>query len=235
MTPSRLDVRGATGLAAEADVAQDGLDLGFGREDREAEAGGEGAVADDAVAGDFGHDGVIHDGFAEGFGAEHGGAHDGVVGDHRAVVGEGGGACGGEGFEVGDFLALPPARDAGGGEDAHGEGVLDLLAEPFGGVAGGKGVGHGDDAGEAACGGSLGAGAAGLGEGVAGVAEMDVDVPEAGRGDETRGVEAGQARGVGAGGEDAPFADGEVGGGVGAAGGIDDPHVREDKVCHDGG
>ena len=98
-----LDVRGATGFAAEPDIAQHGLDLGFGREERQPQLTRNRTVTDHAVFGNRRYDRMIHDRLAEPLGARHRFAHDRIVGDHCAVIGKGGGTGGGEGIEVGDF------------------------------------------------------------------------------------------------------------------------------------
>ena len=55
-----LDVQGAAGLAAEADVARHGFGFCLGREDGQVVAVCERAVADHAVLCEGRHDGVIH-------------------------------------------------------------------------------------------------------------------------------------------------------------------------------
>jgi hypothetical protein len=68
------------------------------------------------------------------------------------------------------------------------DGVVDEL-DGAGAVGDGRGVGHADDGRETAGGGGAGAGADGLLVRLAGFAEMDVDIDEAGAGDEAGGVD----------------------------------------------
>ena len=232
-------VVGSSDVAKQADVALDDAGLGFDGHAAEAEAEGDRARVHAASGGEAGVFGVLGDGEAEAARSEEGGAHDAVFEDGPTVVGEAYGAGFGEGFKVREVLA-----EAAQGGSGHGEEV-DLRLS-FGGehplqggdgVVDGECVGHGDDAGEATGGGGGGAGGDGLLVGLAGFAEMDVNVDETGRDDEAGGVEDfGGFHGVeGAGGfdgGDAPLADEEVARGVEICGGIDEVAAGDEYVLH---
>ena len=99
------------------------------------------------------------------------------------------------------------------------------------------GVGHGDYGGEASGGGGGGAGGDGLFPGLAGLAEVDVDVDEAGGGDEVGGVYGfgGFDFGEGAGGFYGGYAavlDVDVAGAIEAGGGVDGAGVEDEEVVH---
>ncbi len=168
---------------------------------------------------------MLGEGDIEAGAGDQGCAHDVVVEDGLAVVGESNRSRCVEGGHVGELLAERAKGDGGHGEDADG-GVAfrgeDVL---HGGnaIGDGGGVGHGDDGGDAAEGRGARAGADGLFPGLAGLAEVDVEVDEAGEDVEAGGVDVLGRGGVGDGvwgfdGGDAAIADEEVAEGVDAGG-----------------
>ncbi len=129
-----------------------------------------------------------------------GAAHDHRVVDALAVVGEdlhsGGRIV--HGAELGELLALQ--ADGDGADGLH-VAVAGLLAEPpdllddTGGVGDREGVGHGVHGGEAADRRGLGAGQDGLGVLAAGLAQVGVEVDEAGQQDLARRLDHGGVAG----------------------------------------
>ncbi len=122
-----------------------------------------------------------------------GAAHEHGVVHALAVVGEDPHAGGGVGHraQLGQLTALQ--ADGDGADRVH-VAVGELAAEPphllhhAGGVGDGRGVGHGVHGGVAAAGGGLGAGLDGLGVLAAGLAQVGVQIHEAGQHDRALGV-----------------------------------------------
>ena len=89
-----------------------------------------------------------------------------------------------DGFKIGDFAPKPPLGNAGGGKKNRSRAriarCLALIVHPLRRVAGGSRVGHRDDRGKSAAPRRLKARRRCLRLGNAGIAEMDVDVNEAG-------------------------------------------------------
>ncbi|MDF9802525.1 hypothetical protein M2436_001072 [Streptomyces sp. HB372] len=191
-------------VGGEEDVAGDDRLLGDGRPPAEPEFGGDDALVHLGALGEAGLLGVLGDDAVEGLHVLQGAAHDHRVVDALAVVGEdlhpGGGVV--HRAELGELLALQAD-----GDGAHGlhVAVAGLLAEPpdllddAGGVGDGEGVGHGVHGGEAADGRGPGAGEDGLGVLAAGLAQMGVQVDQAGQQDLPLGLDHGGAGGVEAG------------------------------------
>lgn len=102
------------------------------------------------------------------------------------------------GAELGELLALQADGDGADGLDVA---VAGLLAEPVdllddtGGVGDRVGVGHGEDGGVAAGGGGAGAGEDGLGVLAAGLAQVGVEVDQAGQQDLPLGLDDRRALG----------------------------------------
>lgn len=100
-----------------------------------------------------------------------------------------------------EFGELLPLQADGDGADGLHVAVAGLLAEPVdllddtGGVGDRVGVGHGEDGRESAGGGGTGAGEDGLGVLAAGLAQMGVQVDEAGQQDPALGLDHGGAPG----------------------------------------
>ena len=166
-------------------------------------------------------------------------AHDVVFENRAAIVSDGDGASG---FERGEVVSASPFDP----RVAAAMGKTRTDAPAFGGlhparelrrVIDGSRVGHGGDGGESAGGGGRGAGGDGFFVGLAGLAEMNVNVDEAGRDDQARGVEdfrAVFAFELAGGGDfgDATVFEKDVFGGVDACGGIDEMAVEEGERCH---
>ena len=137
----------------------------------------------------------------------------------------------------GEGLTLHADGNAAGGEDfdngVTADGVVDEL-DGAGVVGDGGRVGHAHDGGEAAGGGGAGAGANGLLVRLAGFAEVDVDIDEAGAGDEPVGVDFFRAFFLRGGERRDEFAvdDKEVATGVAFGGGVDDAGVLDPEVRH---
>ncbi len=119
-------------------------------------------------------------------------AHDRVAEDRLAVVGEGHGACPLERGEVSELFAMAADGCSGNRKDVHVRAArgIEHPAGDFSRVIHGAGVGHGADGGKAA--GGCGHGAAGdrLFVGLAGLAQVNVNIDEARCDDESAGVEA---------------------------------------------
>jgi hypothetical protein len=118
-------------------------------------------------------------------------AHDAVFEDGVAVVGDGHCAGGLDGRIVVDGLALRSARGRGDGKDANGRAALRRL-HPAGNlrrVVHRDGVGHGRNGGESARRGRRRAGGDGLLVALAGLAQVDVHVDQAGRDGQAGGVQ----------------------------------------------
>lgn len=241
-TGEMLDVQGATGLPTASNIVADGLDFGFGGEDGEVELAGGGAIAHHATVLDVGADGVIHDDAPESLRAEHDFTHDLGGGNHVAIVGKATGTGLGEGFEVGRLV--PGAFGGATGGSVEGDIRIGGGGAPdeVGGVGCRGGVGHGDGAGEATESGGAGAGSEVFGGGVAGIAEVDMDVAGSGHDDEVVAVKDGEVRG-GVEGErggrgDAPRGvDKEGGKGVAPGGGVEEAGAGNEEglsVVHGG-
>src|SRR5581483_3430914 len=139
----------------------------------------------------------------------------------------------------GDLLALLPGSDAPGGINPDdGIAVGDILDEldRAGVVRHRHGVGHADDGGETAGGGGARAARDGLLVRLAGLAEVDVNIDQAGAGDEAGGIDLAGAFFVGGAerfDEDA-VADENIAVAIAAGGGIDEVGVGDPEGGHGG-
>jgi hypothetical protein len=232
----QVDVR--AGVFGKYYVAGDDEVFGGVGPSAEAEAGGDDALVHHGTLGHGSVLAVIHDGQVEHLGVFDGAAHEFVVLDAVAVVGDGDDAGAFERADGGEGLALHADGDAAGGENFHdgvaANGVVDVL-DGAGVVGDGRRVGHAHDGGEPAGGGGAGAGGDGFLMRLAGLAEVDVDVDEAGAGDEAGGVDflrglflrGGERRG------EAAVDDEEVAGGVALGGRVDDAGVLDPEGGHE--
>ena len=166
-----------------------------------------------------------------------GAAHELVVLHAMAVVGDGDDAGALERAGGRELLALLPDGDAAGRIDvddgAAFDGVVDVL-DGAGVVGDRAGVRHADDGGESAGGGGPRAGLDGLLVRLAGLAQVHVDVDQAGAGDEAAGVDLLRRlllRGGEAGHEPA-VGDEEIAPGVAPGGGVDDAGVGDPEEGH---
>ncbi len=137
---------------------------------------------------------MLGDEAVEGLDVLQGPAHQAGVGDAVAVVGEHADLRGrvGHRADLGEALAGEADRDRADGLDVGVPGGAaergDLLDDP-GGVGDGVGVGHGAHGRVAALGGGAGAGADGLGVLAAGLAQVGVEVDQAGQEHQAVGVD----------------------------------------------
>lgn len=179
------DVDAGADVLGEQDVAGDDRLLGDGRPAAETEFRGDDALVHLGALGEAGLLGVLGDDAAEGLHVLQGAAHDHGVVHALAVVGEDGDARGGlvHGAQLGELLALQADGDRADGLHVAVTGLLaqapDLL-DDAGGVGDREGVRHGEHGGVAAGGGGAGAGEDGLGVLAAGLAQVGVQVDEAG-------------------------------------------------------
>ncbi len=168
---------------------------------QEAELAGDLALVHLGALGQPGLLRVLGDDTVEGLHVLQRAAHHHRVVDALAVVGEDPDAGRGlvHGAELGELLALQADGD---GADRLDVAVAGLLAQPpdlldhTGGVGHREGVGHRVDGGEAALGGGAGAGEDGLGVLTAGLAQVGVQVDQAGQDDQPGGVDLDVRRGV---------------------------------------
>ena len=235
----RADAFGGEDVPDELDVAFDDAGFGFGGIAAQAEPEGHGAGVHDGTVREAGVLGVLRNGQAEAAGAQECGAHHGWIEDGLSVVGEAERSGRGEGLEVGEFRA--PAAEGGGGhgEEAYGRiaGRVEHPGQGGGTVVDRQGVWHGHDGGEATGGGGAGSGGDGLLVGLAGFAEVDVDVDEAGRDNEAGSVDDLDFANLGKGsrlvdGKDEAIADEDVSRLVHAGGRVDDVAAGNNKVAH---
>ena len=185
------DVHAGADVRGEQHVAGDDRLLGDGGPAGQAELGGDDALVHLGALGEPGLLGVLGDDAVERLHVLQRAAHDHRVVDALAVVGEdphpGGGVV--HGAQLGELLALQ--ADGDGADRLH-VAVAGLPAEPpdllddAGGVGDREGVGHGVHGGVAAAGGGPGAGEHGLGVLAAGLAQVGVQVDEAGQQDPAR-------------------------------------------------
>lgn len=182
------DVHPGADVLGEQHVARDDRLLRDGRPAAEAELGRDDALVHLGALGQAGLLGVLGDDAAEGLHVLQGAAHDHRVVDALAVVGEDGDARGRvvHRAELGELLALQ--ADGDGADGLHvAVAVLaaqapDLLDDARG-VGDREGVGHGEHRGVAAARGGPGAGQDGLGVLAARLAQMGVEVDQAGEQD----------------------------------------------------
>jgi hypothetical protein len=229
-----LHVDARAGQFREEDVARDDHVLRDARPAGQAEHGAPVALVHDAAGGE-----VVVLAMVEGEEVEHAGvieraAHDLVVLDAMAVVGERDHAGLVERADGRELLALHADGDAAGGEDVDAGRFERALAHERDGVRavrGRVGVGHGQDAGEAARRRRARAGGDGFLLAAARFAQVDVHVDEAGRDDEALRVDDGHGGILRRGGAfgDASVDDEEIADFVPARGGIDDPSAANEK------
>ena len=175
-------------------VAGDDRLLGDGRPPGQPEAAGELALVHLGALGQARLLGVLGDDAVERLDVLQRASHQDRVADALAVVGEdphpGGGVC--HRAQLGELLALEADGDGADGVDVAVAGLPaqppDLLDDARG-VGDRLGVGHRVDGGEAAHRGGLGAGLDGLGVLATGLAQVGVQVDEAGEGHETGAVD----------------------------------------------
>jgi hypothetical protein len=238
-----LAVDVGAGHFGEADVAGDDEVFAGGGPAAQAEHGAPVAFVHHAI----GDDGIIL-AVVEHREVEHlcvfeGAAHELVVLDAMPVVRDGDDAGAFEGADGGEFLALEADADGPRDEDVDLGLALALFADQGDGarVIDGRGrIGHAEDGREAAAGGGGGAGGDGFLGGLAGFAEVDVEVDEAGGDDFAGGIEAraggsGVGGGLGADASDLAFEDEQIGVGIEVVGRIDDPASGDEEVAHSGG
>ena len=192
-----LDVeRGAGGLG-QRDVARDDLRLGLRRH--------AGQVAAFAMFARMHHTGffqhvvlgVFHQHLAEQLGGVQRFFQQRGVRNHTAIVGEGGGARGGQRREVGQLLALAVFRHAARRQHARQPDLRATLQHELDDVrrrVRRQGVRHGNHGGEAAARRRAGAGLDGFRGFAARLAQMDVQIDQARRDDEAGSVEDGKGR-----------------------------------------
>ena len=206
------DVRG------EQAVPRDDRLLGHGGPAGQAKAAGHLALVELGALGEPGILRVLGDHPVEGLDVFQGPAHQQRVGHAPAVVGEHADSRGrvGHGAELGEPGAGQPDRDRADRLDVAVPGrpaqAPDLLDHP-GGIGDRIGIGHGVHGGVAAERGRPGAGLDRLGVLAARLAQVRVQVDQAGQGDQAVGVEhlgAGVAQ-PGADGRDGPAAEQDVG------------------------
>lgn len=191
-------------MGGEQYVAGDDRLLGDGGPAAETEFRGDDALVHLGALGEAGFLGVLRDDAVEGLHVLQRTAHDHRVVDALAVVGEdfhsGGRIV--HGAELGELLALQ--ADSDGADRLH-VAVAGLLAEPpdllddTGGVGDREGVGHGMHGGEATDGRRLRPGEDGLGVLAAGLAQVGVEVDQAGQQDLALGLDDGRVTGLDAG------------------------------------
>ena len=178
-------------LAEESDVAFDDVRFSLNRHTAQSEAEGDGTGVHAASAGQASVLGVLRDRQTKPGGDDQRGSHDVVVKDGLAVVGEAHGPGDGEGLVVREMFAHGALRGGRHGEQMD-RGVALRREHPgqgLNGVIHRNGVRHGDDSGVATGGGSAGAGRDGLLPGLAWLAEMDVNIDEAGGKNKASGVD----------------------------------------------
>ena len=204
----------------------------------EAELHGHGALVHHGADGHGVILAMVHEREVEHLGVFAGAAHELVGLDAVAVVGDGDDAGAFERADGSEGLALHAHGDATGrvNVDTGGAcgGVLDEL-DGAGAVGHWGGVGHADHAGEAAGGGGAGAGLDSFLMRLAGLAEVNMNIHQAGGGDEAGGVDAAGLFWVGGGracDEDAITQEELAGGFVAFGGGIDDAGVLNMKERH---
>ena len=231
-----LHVNVRAGVAGENDVAGDNDVLGGVRPTFEAETGGDDALVHHGLVGHRLVLTVVEHGEVEHLRVFDGAAHE-LVGLHaEAVVGERDDASFLERAVRGELLALHADGDAAGRVNAHGRGGTGGLDELDGaGVVGdGRGVGHAHHGGETAGGGGLRTGEDGLLVRLAGLAEMDVDVDEAGADDEAAGVDHARLFLLRASelGDELAAGNEDIALGVALSGGVDDATVFDPEERH---
>ena len=178
-----LDVQLGTGQACERDIALDLQLLALGRPAEHAQACGDDALVDLALAHEAGVLAVAHENLAEHDAVVHDAAHHAGVLDAAAVISEGNGAAGDHVAHLGERLALEAARARTGGVHAavahFGGAGLDVLDHDAV-IGAGVGVGHGAHTGETALGGGAGTALDVLLVLLARVAQVHVHVHQAG-------------------------------------------------------
>ena len=209
-------------VLGQQDVAGDDGLLGHGRPAAQAQLGADGALVHLGALGQARVLGVLGDDAVEALDVLQGAAHEDRVGHAPPVVGEDAHAGGAvrHGAHLAQVLALEPRADGAHRVDVDPPGLApqaqDLLDHP-GAVLHGGGVGHGEHGGVTAHGGGAGAGEHGLGGLAARLAQVGVDVDQAGQGDQAvqvvaHGVGGGERGRVGPDGGDGPVDQQDVGG-----------------------
>lgn len=199
----------------------------------QAERGAHVAFVHDAFADEVDVLAMVHDGEVEHFGVFQGAPHEFVVLDATAVVGEGDDARFGHRADGGEFFAREAFGDGPGWEDvdaSFGAGFVQYPPDHAGAVDGGGGIGHANDAGEAARCRCFRAAADGFLCGLPRLAEVDMDVDQAGRDDEPGAVDFldGIAKGNSGVIGDAAVDDQEVGDFVTVIGRVDNAAIAEE-------
>ena len=180
---------------------------------------------------------MIDHGKAEGSRGFHGAPHHARIHHRPAVVGNGDDARLLHQSDGGKFFAGAVLGDGADGKHVHDGvalGALDDVAGDGGVVVDGRRVGHAADGGESTGGGGARAALDGLGVFEAGLAQMDVHVDEAGRDDQSGGVEFGGAGGIDvlADGGNAAVFDGDVADRVQTTGRVHHAAVANDQFRH---
>ena len=230
-----LEVDPRAGEAREGEVAHDHELLGLRRLTGDPEARRPLALVHVAAGREHRVLAVLgqDDGLAQAAGVLHGPAHETSVRDARPVIGEEAHPELGHLAERRELLARPSHRDGAGRVDVARRGAPELqhLAHDAGMIDRRDGVGHGEDARVAAEGGRPGAGLDGLGLLLARLAEVAVEVDQAGAHDAPGRVEGaiGAERRTHRG-DPAVVADDDVG--VTLARAVDHPAALEDRRGH---
>lgn len=233
------DVVADAGGRGQADVALGHDFLGRGRDAGQAEAGGGDAAVHDALAGERLVLAMLDEERVEHGRVLHGPQADAGLGDAVAVVGDGDRAGAEHQADLGEFLAGAGLGDRADGVDLAGGGA-GLAADEFDlgvGVEGRDGVGHAGDGGEAARDRGRAAGLDGLAFLLAGLAEVDVHVDQAGADDSVFGVDGAVGGGAVealADGGDLAVAEGQIGGFVAVGRGVDDAGAGDEDGGHGG-
>ena len=178
-------------LLRERDVAVDDGGFGSRRHGAQAETKAGGASVHRAVFGQARVFRVLHDGKIQLRTETQSHAHDVIVEDGLAVVGDGDGSGALKCREVGERATFAAAGGGGDGKDIdHGSALgIPQPSDPFRRVDHRRGVGHGADGGETSGGGGGGAGGDGFFVALSGLAQVDVQIDEAGSDDQAAGIE----------------------------------------------
>ena len=180
------------GDLGQADVARDHDVLGRRRHAGESQPHRLEPFMHHAADGQLGDLAMLHDHPVEHLGVFEGPTHQVGRGDRRPIIGERDRPAGDQLAEFRQLFALASLADGPDRKDVRLPGSLSLEHDELGGGLGvdrGQGVGHAGDGGHPAGQGGTGAGGDGLILLIPGLAEMDVDVDQAGTDDHPPGVD----------------------------------------------
>jgi len=220
--------------SGQGDVPGDDHVLGRGRNAGQVQPPGDRPVVDHSVSEESPVLAVVDDQSAPSPGRFQHPAHEILVLDAPAVVGEGRRSGLEEGVEVDRLHALLAAGQGGDGKDAD-VGLGRRFADPsghLGGIIDRGGVGHGADGRESAAGGGPGARDDRLLVGLARLPKMDVHVDETGGDDQAGSVDHLGAGGFdpSAGRDDFPAVQKKIADGVGSGVRVDQPSVPDQAL-----